>query len=167
MKAYRYNTKNRTDRKFNNIGFEKNPNAVKFYARSMQYADNYKYVYTEDGDIDYECELEIVTVPTVRLFDMNEAARTLSTYKNYVAKQVGRQFIDYTRFMNESKTARERKMWAAKLEELKGRENELWVALVNLEFQQLSDGEIQNELIAELKANGYEGYITRNEIAIF
>jgi Txe/YoeB family toxin of Txe-Axe toxin-antitoxin module len=74
---------------------------------------------------------------------------------------------DYTRFMNNAKKAKERKMWANQIEQLKNREQELVSNLISNEFQTLSDFERQNELVAELKALGFEGYNTNNEIAIF
>ena len=51
--------------------------------------------------------------------------------------------------------------------ELDNRENELIAALQKTNFQFLSDGENQNTLIPELTAAGFDGYITRDEIAIF
>ena len=71
MKAYRYNAKKREDRKFNNCGEEKNPNNVQFYATNLTYADRYKNVTSECGEVLYECELEIADIENVNLFDMN------------------------------------------------------------------------------------------------
>ena len=66
MKAFRYNSENRSDRKYNNCGKEKNPNAVKFYASNMDYANNYKFIYNEDGDV-------IAITPTLKsLYELNE-----------------------------------------------------------------------------------------------
>lgn len=167
MKAYRYNSQKREDRKFNTCGREKNPNALKFYATNMTYADKYKFVYNEDGDVVYECQLEVVEVENVNLFDMANNFKTLATYNNYIALQIGQQMRDYTRFMNNATKAKDRKMWANQIEALKVREQEIVSALFYKEFQQLSDFEIQNELLAELKSLGFEGYKTKNEIAIF
>jgi len=58
-------------------------------------------------------------------------------------------------------------MWANQIEQLKNRENELISNLISNEFQPLSDFDRQNELVAELKALGFDGYTTNNEIAIF
>lgn len=58
-------------------------------------------------------------------------------------------------------------MWANQIEQLKNREEELISNLFCNEFQPLSDFERQNELVAELKALGFNGYTTNNEIAIF
>ena len=167
MKAFRYNSENRSDRKFNNCGKEKNPNAVKFYASNMDYANNYKFIYNEDGDIVSECTLEVVEIENVNLFDMANNFKSLSTYNNYIASEIGAQMIDYTRFMNNAKKASERKMWANQIEQLKNRENELISNLISNEFQPLSDFDRQNELVAELKILGFDGYTTNNEIAIF
>lgn len=167
MKAYRYNSENRSDRKFNNCGKEKNPNAVKFYASNMEYANNYKFIYNEDGDVVSECTLEVVEIENVNLFDMANNFKSLATYNNYIASEIGAQFRDYTRFMNNAKKASERKMWANQIEQLKNRENELISNLISNEFQPLSDFDRQNELVAELKALGFDGYTTHNEIAIF
>ena len=167
MKAFRYNSVNRTDRKYNNCGMEKNPNAVKFYASNMDYANNYKFVYNEDGEVIAESALEVVEIENVNLFDMANNFKSLTTYNNYIASEIGTQMRDYTRFMNNAKKASERKMWAKQIDELKNREQELISNLFCNEFQPLSDFEIQNELVAELKALGFYGYTTNNEIAIF
>ena len=71
MKAYRYNSEKRSDRRYNNCGAEKNPNAVKFYASTMDYANRYKNIYNEDGEVVAECTLEVVEVADdAKLFDM-------------------------------------------------------------------------------------------------
>lgn len=167
MKAYRYNSEKREDRRFNGCGREKNPNAVKFYASNMAYADNYKFIHTEDGDVAYECTLEVVEIENANLFDMASNFSTLDTYKKYIDSQIGLQMRDYTRFMNEAKKASERKMWEKQIADLSNRENELVSNLISNEFQPLSDFELQNDLVAELKSLGFEGYTTKNEIAIF
>ena len=167
MKAFRYNSENRSDRKYNTCGMEKNPNAVKFYASNMDYANNYKFIYNEDGEAISECSLEVVEIEGVNLFDMSNNFKSLSTYNNYIASEIGAQMRDYTLFMNNAKKASERKMWANQIEQLKNREQELISNLISNEFQTLSDFERQNELVAELKALGFNGYATNNEIAIF
>lgn len=167
MKAFRYNSENRAARKYNNCGMEKNPNAVKFYALNMDYANNYKFIYNEDGEVIAECSLEVVEIKNVNLFDMANNFKSLSTYNNYIASEIGAQMRDYTRFMNNAKKASERKMWANQIEQLKNRENELFSNLISNEFQQLSDFARQNELVAELKTLGFDGYTTNNEMAIF
>ena len=168
MKAFRYNCEKRSDRKYNNCGKEKNPNAVKFYAKNMEYAKNYKYIYNEDGDVIAECKLEVVEIENVNLFDMPNNFKSLTTYKRYIADVIASQMRDYTYYMNKAKKASERKKWANQIEQLlKNREEELIANLFRDEFQELSDFERQNELIAELKALGFDGYTTKNEIAIF
>lgn len=167
MKAFRYNSENRADRKYNNCGMEKNPNAVKFYASNMAYADNYKFIYSDAGEIVAECTLEVVEVENVNLFDMAQNFKLLTTYNNYIASEIGAQMRDYTRFMNNAKKASERKMWANQIDQLKNREQELISNLFANEFQPLSDFARQNELVAELKSLGFDGYTTINEIAIF
>ena len=167
MKAFRYNSENRSDRKFNNCGKEKNPNAVKFYASNMAYANNYRFIYNEDGDVVSECTLEVVEIENVNLFDMANNFKSLATYNNYIASEIGAQLRDYTHFMNNAKKASERKMWAKQIDDLKNREQDLISNLFYNEFQPLSDFERQNDLLAELKALGFDGYKTNNEIAIF
>lgn len=167
MKAFRYNSENRADRKYNTCGMEKNPNAIKFYASNMDYANNYKFIYNEDGEAISECSLEVVEIEGVNLFDMADNFKSLSTYNNYIAYEIESQFRDYTRFMNNAKKASERKMWAKQIDDLKNREQELISNLFCNEFQPLSDFNRQNELVAELKALGFDGYTTNNEIAIF
>jgi hypothetical protein len=167
MKAFRYNSKKREDRKFNTCGKEKNPNAIKFYALNMNYADNYKFIYNEDGDIIGECTLEIVDIENINIFNMSGNFKTLVTFNNYIAYEIGTQLKDYTIFMNNAKKVSDRKMWAKNIDNLKNREAELILNLKYNEFQTLSDFERQNELVAELKTLGFNGYITNNEIAIF
>ena len=167
MKAFRYNTENRADRKFNNTELEKNPNAVRFFAKTMEYAQKYQFIYDEAGEVVSECTLELVEIENVNLFDMSNNFSTLSTYKNYIQSEIGAQMRDYTRYMNNAKKARERKMWSKQIEELANREEELILTLKCQEFQTLSDFSRQNELVAELKSLGFDGYTTTNEIAIF
>lgn len=167
MKAFRYNCEKRSDRKYNNCGKEKNPNAVKFYATNMDYANKYKCIYNEDGDVIAECKLEVVEIENVNLFDMANNFKTLATYNNYIADVIRVVKRDYTYYMNKAKKASERKKWANRIEQLKNKEEELITNLFRSEFQELSDFERQNELVAELKALGFDGYITKNEIAIF
>lgn len=167
MKGFRYNCEKRSDRKYNNCGKEKNPNAIKFYAKNMEYANKYKYIYNEDGDVIAECKLEVVEIENVNLFDMANNFKTLTTYNNYIADVIRVVKGDYTYYMNKAKKASERKKWANRIEQLKNKEEELITNLFRSEFQELSDFERQNELVAELKALGFDGYTTKNEIAIF
>lgn len=169
MKAivYRYNSKNRNDRQFNNLGIEKNPNAINFYASNLDYANNYKYVFLADGDVDYACSLEEKEVSTENLFDMASNFESLATFQNYIKSEIGLQLRDYTRFFNEAKSKSDKKMWGEQISELENRKNELIDNLVRCEFQTLSDFDIQNELVSELTSLGFSGYKTINEIAIF
>ena len=167
MKAYRYNSEKREDRHFNNCGSEKNPNSVKFYATNLAYADKYKVIHTECGEVDYECALEVTEIENVNLFDMTNNFKSLSSYSNYINKQISAQMKDYTKFMNNAQKASDRKMWAKQIDDLKNREQELISNLILNEFQTLSDYETQNELVSELKSLGFEGYVTKNEVAIF
>lgn len=165
--VYRYNVTSREARTFNNCSSEKNPNNLKFYANNMAYADKYKFIYNEDGEVVAECVLEIAYVDISNLFDMNAHFKSLATYNDYIAEEIGQQMRDYTRYMNDAKKASERKMWANQIEALKNREQELITWLINSEFQSLSDFNRQNDLVAELKKLGYNGYKTKNEIVIF
>lgn len=158
MKAFRYNVTNRNMRAFNNTGREKNPNAVKFYANNIAYAEKYNI---EDS------VLETVTIENVNLFNMAANFKSLTTYRKYIDSEIGGQLSDYTRFMNEAKKVKERKMWEKQIEELSNREVELASMLECVEFQLLSDFELQNDLVAELKSLGFDGYTTKNEIAIW
>ena len=166
MKAYRYNTKKREDRKFNTSGREKNPNNIRFFARSLESAEPYRIVRDEEGFELYECELQAEEIEG-NFFDMEANFRSLNTYKNYINAEVGMQLRDYTEFRDAAKTAKDKKHWNKMIAELTGRENELIAALQKTNFQFLSDGENQSTLIAELKSAGFDGYITRDEIAIF
>ena len=166
MKVYRYNTKQRTDRKYNTSGREKNPNNIRFFARSLEAAEPYRIIRDDAGFELYECELQVEEVEG-NFFDMEANFRNLDTYKNYINAEVGMQLRDYTEFLNNAKTAKDKNHWNKMIAELTGRENELIATLQKTNFQFLSHGENQNTLIAELKAAGFDGYITRDEIAIF
>ena len=166
MKVYRYNAKKREDRLFNQCGREKNPLNVKFYATNLDYAKKYEVIYNEDGEEIYKCDLEVVEVDA-NLFNMAENFKQLKSYNSYIAKEIGCQMRDYTRFINNAKKASERKMWANQIDNLKNREGELISTLIDNEFQTLSDFDNQVELVNELKSLGYNGYFTKNEIAIF
>lgn len=167
MKVFRYNTVKRSDRKFNTCGAEKNPLNVKFYASNMDYADGYKFVFTNSGEVDYECQLQVVELSDVVLFDMDANFATLSTYKNYVSELIGKQVAHYTEMANKAKLVRERKMWLNFIVDLNKNENAIIASLKGQEFQDLSDFSRQLELVSELKALGFNGYTTKNEIAIF
>lgn len=149
MKAYRYNAKNRFDRKFNRCGEEKNPNMVKFYATNMKYAEKYRFIYDCDGEVEYECELETVTIEGVNLFDMEANFKNLQTFHNYnnAIIESMRRVLNNVDYDKETESISN--------------------ALIHNEFQGLSDFSRQNELIAELRSLGFEGYFTKNEIAIF
>jgi hypothetical protein len=168
MKAigYRYNSKERSHRRFNCCGREKNPNKVRFFARTLEAAEPYRTIYDEDGFELYECELQVEEVEG-NFFDMEANFRSLETYKQYINAEVGMQLRDYTEFRNNAKIAKEKKHWDKMIAELDNREKELISALQHTNFQALSDFQRQNTLIAELTAAGFDGYITRDEIAIF
>tara|TARA_R110000803_G_scaffold208823_1_gene277819 strand:- start:62 stop:565 length:504 start_codon:yes stop_codon:yes gene_type:complete len=167
MEVYRYNTKNRQDRNFNTCGEEKNPNAINFYATNMAYADNYKFIYNDDGEVALECKLEVALVDTTNLFDMNKNFSCLTSYSSYINSQVEKQMNDYTNFMNNSKKLSDKKMWANQIDALKNRGKELTNTLISNEFQTLSDFSRQNKLVSELKNLGFNGYKTKNEVVIF
>ena len=169
MKAtvYRYNARTRNDRGFNNTGMEKNPNQVAFYATNLKYAENYRFVYTADGDVDYECELETKEVETSNLFNMANDFASLDTYAKHIDSYIGAMKRDYTRFLENATKKSDIALWTAQLEGLKEEENKIIARLQNQEFQTLSDYDLQNDLVAELTAKGYNGYFTNNEIAIF
>lgn len=166
MKVFRYNSKKRSDRKYNNCGKEKNPNALKFYAKNLKYADRYKFIFNEDGEVIYKCNLEVIEIENLNLFNMTKNFKSLATYQSYIASEIGTQLLDYKSFMNNAKKLSERKMWANQINGLKNREQELIRNLFCNEFQPLSDFEIQNELVFELKKLGFQGYITNNEIVV-
>lgn len=167
MKAYRYNTNKRQDRRFNTCGAEKNPLAIKFYASNMTYADSYKFVFTCGGEVDYECELEVVEINNVNLFNMDANFNTLTTYRNYVNELIGKQLAHYTEMVNKAKTNKDRKFWLGFISDLTKNENSIAASLRGQEFQDLSDFDMQLHLVAELKLLGFSGYATKNEIAIF
>ena len=166
MKVFRYDSEKREDRKFNNTGVEKNPNNIKFFATNMKYADHYKYVFFENGDIKCKCTL-IEKEIKANLFDMNANFETLSTFNNYINNEISKQKNDYEKFLRLATTTASKKMWKKNIEELSTRKEELTNELISNEFQNLSDFNTQNELVAELKALGFEGYKTINEVAIF
>lgn len=168
MKVYRYNTKKRSDRKFNTTGREKNPNAVKFYARSLEAAKNYEVVYDKDGEILYKCELEVIELDDdIRLFDMGKYYPTTQVYTKFISDDINNHLSDYSSLLLKAKTKKDKKHWRNAIDNLKYRERELIANLFANEFQQLSDFEYQNILLQELKAEGFVGYFTNNEVAIF
>src|SRR5690606_14685447 len=145
MKGYRYNAKQRTDRKFNTTGREKNPNNIRFFARTLEAAEPYRIIYDEDGFELYECELQVEEVEG-NFFDMEANFRSLETYKQYINAEVGIQLRDYTEFRNNAKTAKDKKHWDKMIADLDNRENELISSLQHTNFQALSDFEYQNTL---------------------
>jgi hypothetical protein len=169
MKAYRYNCKNRSDRRFNNTGREKNPNAVKFYAKNMAYAEEYKFIYDDNGYIAQECKLEVVEIADdVKLFDMAANFKSLSVYKDYVAGKIQNQKEWALDMIQMHKKKSDKKKFQAQFDNAEFIATDRTDGLLrSFEFQSLSDYERQNQLIAELTAMGFEGYFTKNEIAIF
>lgn len=79
MIGFGYNTKERTDRKFNTCGREKNPTKIRFFSTSLENAEPYRYVYWPDGDIAYECELQTEEIDA-KLFDMEANFRSLARH---------------------------------------------------------------------------------------
>lgn len=166
MIAYRYNAKNRNDRNFNNCGREKNPNAVRFYASNMAYASKYQYIHDEEGNVVYECELEVTEV-SGNLFDMAAGYASLAAYRQLVDAELSTMHKEYSRLLASAKNAKERKMFESWIANIPGHEANIAMRLRSDEFQHLSDFELQNTLVAELKSMGFDGYFTKNEIAIF
>ena len=167
MRAYRYNTLKREDRKFNTTGIEKNPLNIKFYASSLEAAEAYRFVYFGDGDVNYECELEEVEIEA-NLFDMCSNFASLSTFDIWVNDQIEAQLKDYRQFLTDAKTKKEQKRWSVIIEDtVKNRKSELITMLNQVNFQYLSDFSYQPILVAELKALVFNGYKTCKEIAIF
>ena len=167
MQVFRYNTIRREDRKYNTTGREKNPNAVKFYAIKAEYAERYRYVYDADGDIAYECALEVLDVDMDGLFDMANNFKSLETYKSYISERIAAMKDEYERRLAHSTKASDKKLFKRLIDDLVNEEEYLIRHLEITEFQALSDFERQNYLVSELKALGYKGYFTNNEVAIF
>lgn len=168
MKAigYRYNSKERSHRRFNCCGREKNPNQVRFFARTLEAAEPYRYIYYEDGDVWYECELEVVEIEG-NFFNMEAEFSSLAAYKQYVASKIEAMRSNYIAERDNSKTAKRRKMFQNLIDGLVNEERSLICNLFFASFQQLSDFEHQHSLIAELRGMGYDGYFTKDEIAVF
>jgi hypothetical protein len=167
MQVFRYNARQRKDRKFNTCSREKNPMAVRFYATNMAYAERYRFVCNEEGEVIYECDLEVADVDTTNLYDMASNYKSLATFRNFVAESNDIMLKDYTEFLNAAKTVKERKMWAKQIAQLESNDAYYVQQLRQQEFQQLSDFNRQCELVAELKAMGFDGYFTDNEVAVF
>ena len=115
----------------------------------------------------YECELETVEIEDANLFDMAKLYHTTEVYKTYINDTIGRQLKDYSRFLLEAKTKKDKKLWTAQIENLSSREEEIVHSLIANEFQALSDFEYQHILVVELKSKGFNGYFTANEIVLF
>ena len=168
MKLYRYNARNRSDRRFNTTGREKNPNSVKFYARSLDFAKKYETIYNEEGEELYKCELEIIDLDDdAKLFDMPKSFQETRSYKVYVSEKYNSMLSDYSLYFLRAKTKKEKNMWRENIDGLKDIEKELAANLFANEFQELSDFKYQDILLAELKDAGFVGYFTKNEVALF
>ncbi len=164
--AYRYDAKQREDRDFNRTGREKNINAVRFYARSLEYAEKYKTIYDERGYEIYDCELETIEV-NANLFDMERGYDSLNTFTKWLDDKVGVARRGYEDLLNRATTKRDKEMWAKEIANLDEYKEGRISHLKAQSFQGLSDYEYQTLLIAELTAKGYEGYYTEKEIALF
>lgn len=164
MKAYRYEARNRADRKFNTCGREKNPNAVKFFASNLEYAQNYRFATCAETGERYECQL-IEAEIAVNLFDMQSGFRTLKAFAAFKAEQERISVENAKMLIKWEKKASERKKLQNIIEN--GVDLKVDAIVACNEFQDLSDFEFQNILVAELKEMGFDGYYTKNEIAIF
>lgn len=167
MKAYRFNTEKREDRKFNTTGKEKNPLNLKFYASNLEYAKKYQFIYNEDGEIISECSLEVVEIKNVNLFDMQNNYATLQSFNNYTESQVASMRKDYTYYLNKATKKSDIKLFQGFLNGLDAEKEKIAKQIESQEFQAISDFENQLVLVAELKSLGFQGYTTRNEIVIF
>ena len=168
MKGFRYNTKERTDRKFNTCGREKNPMKIRFFATSLENAEPYRYVYWPDGDIAYECELQIEEIDA-KLFDMEADFRSLESYRSYITEKLAEMRKDYVANEASATSEKMKKMWSEAIARIDDGTEEAALAerLQREAFQFLSDFDRQFSLVAELKAKGFEGYKTEKEIALF
>lgn len=167
MKAFRFNTEKREDRKFNTTGKEKNPLNLKYYASNLEYAKNYQFIYNEDGEIISECSLEVVEIENVNLFDMQNNYSTLKSFNSYTESQVESMRKDYTYYLNKATKKSDIKLFKGFLDGLETEKEKIAKQIASQEFQAISDYENQLVLVAELKALGFQGYTTKNEIVIF
>lgn len=167
MLLYRYNCE-RSLRRFNRCGKEKNPNQFKYYSKTLEYANEYKNIYDSNGYLTHTCELEIIEIEIGKLFNMVENFRQLEVYKNYIKNDINQLIEHYTSFKANAKLKREQKRWDKLILELLDgtRETQLINGLKSAEFQYLSDFENQNQLLAELKTLDYSGYETKKEVVI-
>jgi hypothetical protein len=168
MTLYRYNAKNRTDRKFNNCENEKNPLGVKFYATSLEYANCYKTAVDANG-CHYTCELEVTELGEENLFDIESGFAGLSTYATYVKNYIETRHKDFNWHIKMSKSKNDIKLFEGFVANLYNgtEEKEIQKQLHENQFQQLSDFCTQLLLVQELREMGYTGYFTSKEVAIF
>lgn len=166
MKAYRYNSKRREDRKFNRTGREKNPNNVKFYATSLKNAESYKEVYMNSGELDYVCDLEVVEIEA-NLFDMESGFESLEVYKLRKEENYNQMLNGYKEALNNAKTKKEKGYMIKAIEGLNDHSSYFSSQVKRTHFQMLSDFHYQDILIKELKEKGFNGYICEKEIALF
>lgn len=156
MKGYRYNSKKREDRKFNSCGKEKNPNSLKFFGKTLEYVEDYRFIYDDNFSVIYECSLETVKITNANLFDMESNYNSLATFKKYVNDQV--------------KVAQSNAEFFARVSGKRSNQvidiNQIKNSAKVMDFQALSDFEIQNDLVAELISLGFDGYETKNEIVL-
>lgn len=155
MKGFRYNCKKREDRKFNTLGREKNPNGLKFYGKTMEYVNDYRFILDQNNEVAYECSLEIKEINNISLFDMENNFTSLSTFNLYVDQQVNIAQSNALFFARVSG----KKPVSTNLDQIK-------LSAKTMDFQNLSDFDIQNDLVAELKNLGFDGYETKNEIVL-
>lgn len=159
MKAFRYNAKDRKDRDFNNTGIEKNPNDLKFYGKSLEYCENYRFILDANGDVVYECNMEVVEIENKNLFDMEKNFEQLDVFQAFFQKRLN-AIEENNAFMIRVEKRKPKKVDLKK--EYQNAKNSASL----FDFQFLSDGDIQNILVSELKALGFDGYETRNEIVL-
>lgn len=73
-------------------------------------AKQYEVTYYKDGEEMYKCELEVTDLSdNLRLFNMAKFYNTTKAYKSFVFKDINTQLGDYSLYLLNAKTKKEKK----------------------------------------------------------
>lgn len=176
--AIRYDVPDRTMRKFNTTGREKNPLRVEFWARNEKTADNYKDVYDIDGFNLSELNKDNPNFQTTRtdgkisgkFLNLPEGYKKTKAYKDLENEWKRAYFRDaMSESMSKVGNTKKNQQSASKLfhSNMANLDKDISYNMLADDYASLSNFDRQNILAEELKDNGFDGYVTENEIAVF
>lgn len=145
---------------------------ITYFATSLDFAKNPHVVPTVEGWDIFKVEPNAEEIKA-NLFDMENGFRDLEAVKKHISITMDGMRADYESGLDGAKTEKERKMWRGFIERIDNGE-EWEERLVCLKYHCFNgiggpdaNLEYKADLVKELKAKGYDGYIGEKQIALF